>query len=239
MTKPSTASELREGAEAIAEEAPLVVVRIPRIEEALALVAEDVREVRKTGTNTSQNFNFRGIDAVVNAVGPAFRRRGVVCLPLVEDIRMEPMPLSGGKQATRVLVTVRYRFHGPAGDHLDAVSVGEAFDMGDKATAKAMSVAYRTCLLQSLTIPTDDPDPDEHTYEQAAPAPEWDAKMTKFELRNLLNGDAQQAREAWEYASGDALTEFGADVAKRIADAWLERPIEEPAPTPDTEGEGQ
>lgn len=167
----STATELREQAEAIAAAQPDVDGSWLPIQRQLALVAEKVREVRKSGHNSSQNFNFRGIDAVVNAVGPAFRSHGIVCVPMVEDIRMEPMPLSGGKQATRVLVTVRYRFHGPAGDYLDAVSVGEAFDMGDKATAKAMSVAYRTCLLQALTIPTDDPDPDEHTYEQAPAAP--------------------------------------------------------------------
>jgi hypothetical protein len=143
----------------------------------------------------------------MNAVGPAFRRRGVVCLPMVEDIRMEPMPLSGGKQATRVLVTVRYRFHGPAGDHLDAVSVGEAFDMGDKATAKAMSVAYRTCLLQALTIPTDDPDPDEHTYEQAAPAPPPPSPkaIAKSALLALLDGDKTKAAEAWTGIEGDAV----------------------------------
>jgi hypothetical protein len=55
---------------------------------------------------------------------------------------------------------VLYRFHGPAGDFLDAESVGEASDSLDKATSKAMSVAYRTALIQALTLPTGDPDPD-------------------------------------------------------------------------------
>jgi hypothetical protein len=41
---------------------------------------------------------------------------------------------------------------------------GEAFDAGDKATPKAMSVAYRTMMLQTLCLPTDEPDPDSHTY---------------------------------------------------------------------------
>jgi hypothetical protein len=36
------------------------------------------------------------------------------------------------------------------GDHIDTETPGEAFDAGDKATAKAMSVAFRTCLLQAL-----------------------------------------------------------------------------------------
>lgn len=168
-----------------------------KVNEAVKAVMEKVRAVEKKERNSQQNFNFRGIDAVVNAVGPAFRRHGVVCLPQVLDVRMEPMPLSGGKQATRVLVTVLYRFHGPNGDHLDAVTVGEAFDMGDKATAKAMSVAYRTCLLQALTIPTDDPDPDEHTYEQAPPPQQWTAGMAKQHVLNLAKGDKALAAEVW------------------------------------------
>lgn len=223
MTRPSTVSELDKGAKAAADAAPLVDKSFPSIEECLAKVAEDVREVRKSGHNSSQNFNFRGIDAVVNAVGPAFRRHGVVCLPMVEDLRLEPMPLSGGKQATRVVVTVRYRFHGPNRDHLDAVSVGEAFDMGDKATAKAMSVAYRTCLLQALTIPTDDPDPDEQVYEQAAPAPAgWTKDEAKAHVLKLSDGDADLAKQAWvAIATTGAWTE--AALTRRFLE-WVNEP---------------
>lgn len=141
----------------------------PNIIQALAAVADDVRQVRKDTKNTAQNFSFRGIDSVLNAVGPAFRNHGVICVPITEEVTYEPMPLASGKIASRCVVRVRYRFHGPASDSIDAVVVGESFDMGDKATAKAYSVAYRTCLLQTLTIPTDDPDPDHDTFERGGP----------------------------------------------------------------------
>jgi hypothetical protein len=135
--------------------------------QALACVAADVRSVRKNSQNTAQKFNFRGIDAVMNAVGPAFREHGVICVPVTESVSMEPMPLASGKNASRCIVQVRYEFHGPAGDSLSAIVCGESFDMGDKALAKAYSVALRTCLLQTLCIPTDEPDPDETTYDAA------------------------------------------------------------------------
>jgi hypothetical protein len=48
-------------------------------------------------------------------------------------------------------------------------------DSGDKATAKAMSVAMRTALLQALCLPTDEPDPDATSYERAPRA----AKVTE------------------------------------------------------------
>ena len=41
-------------------------------------------------------------------------------------------------------------------------------DSGDKATAKAMSVAFRTALLQALALPTDEPDPDSQSYERSS-----------------------------------------------------------------------
>lgn len=135
--------------------------------QALAAASEDVRSVRKDSKNEAQRFNFRGIDAVMNACGPAFRRHGIICIPQTEDVQFEPMQLASGKTATRVVVKIRYVFYGPGGDSLEAVVYGESFDMGDKALAKAYSVAYRTCLLQTLTIPTDDPDPDAEVFETA------------------------------------------------------------------------
>ena len=135
--------------------------------QALAAASEDVRSVRKDSKNEAQRFNFRGIDAVMNACGPAFRRHGIICIPQTEDVQFEPMQLASGKTATRVVVKIRYVFYGPGGDSLEAVVYGESFDMGDKALAKAYSVAYRTCLLQTLTIPTDDPDPDSEVFEAA------------------------------------------------------------------------
>ena len=137
----------------------------------VARVMGDVQAVGKDGEVTSgpARYKFRGIDAVVKAVGPALRAHGVICSPLVEGYEYHTVEV--GSQRSRmasVRVTVRYRWYGPNGDSFDSVSVGEAFDSGDKATAKAMSVAFRTMLLQTLAIPTDEPDPDSETFERAA-----------------------------------------------------------------------
>lgn len=147
-----------------------------KIHEAMAAVMGDVRAVAKTDRNGSQGWNFRGVDAVVNAVGPAMRKHGVVMVPTVLEHEVSSIATSGNKTMRSVVVSVRYVFIGPEGDQIEAVSVGEAFDSGDKATAKAMSVALRTCLLQSLLLPTDDPDPDQEIYEVQDHAP---AKVTK------------------------------------------------------------
>lgn len=145
-----------------------------KIHEALAAVMADIKAVGKTGHNEQQGFNFRGIDGVLNAVGPVLRKHGVIVVPEVQHVQRSEVTV--GHKQTRmghVMVTVRYRWHGPEGDHIDAVTIGEAMDSGDKAASKAMSVAFRTAMLQTLALPTDEPDPDQDVYErsQAAPPP--------------------------------------------------------------------
>lgn len=139
----------------------------PTVHQALSAVMADVQAVRKDSKNQQQRFNFRGIDAVMNAVGPALRKQKVVILPVDTEVHRSEKTLASGKAATEVVLKVTYRVYGPGGDHIDGTVAAEAMDMGDKAIAKAHSVAYRTFLLQALTIPTDDPDPDESTYERA------------------------------------------------------------------------
>ena len=140
------------------------------VHQALSKVMADVQAVRKDSKNQAQRFNFRGIDAVMNAVGPALRKHGVTILPEDVDVHRTNGTTANGKQTAEVVVKVTYRVYGPSGDSIHGKVAAEAMDFGDKAIAKAMSVAYRTFLLQALTIPTDEPDPDSESYERGVPS---------------------------------------------------------------------
>lgn len=106
-------------------------------------------------------FNFRGIDACMNAVGPVFRELGIVG-PIPNLLHVEHDTINTGKRdMQRCIVKVEYSFLGPNGDKVSAVVPGVAIDTGDKADAKAMSVACRIALLQTLCLPTQEPDPDD------------------------------------------------------------------------------
>lgn len=138
------------------------------IAQALTEVMKEVGAVGKKDRNASQGFNFRGIDAIVNAVSPALQKYGVIVVPSVEDYEYSSVEI--GKNRTvmgHVKLKVSYTFIGASGDAIKATVVGEAMDSGDKATAKAMSVAFRTALLQTLSLPTDEPDPDSQSYERS------------------------------------------------------------------------
>lgn len=139
----------------------------PTVHEALAAVMGDVQAVRKADRNSQQGYAFRGIDAVVNAVGPVLRKHGVIITPTNVEAHYRDVTTSTGKPSRECTVLVQYRVYGPAGDFIDAMAPGESMDFGDKGAPKAMSVAMRIVLLQALCIPTDEPDPDSQSYERA------------------------------------------------------------------------
>jgi hypothetical protein len=143
----------------------------PGVVEALSAVMEMVQAVHKSDRNQQQGFNFRGIDAVVNAVGPALRKHGVVAVPVRVEPQFEQYESRGGAHMRNTTLCITWRFYGPAGDYIEAQTLGEASDAGDKSVSKAHSVAYRTLLLQALCIPTDEPDPDAQAYERSTPDP--------------------------------------------------------------------
>jgi hypothetical protein len=142
---------------------------------AWARVMADVQSISKRDRrdDTGGHYNFRGVDRVVNAVGPALRRHGVLVLPTrIVAREYGETRTSKGSTMQECTVTVEWTVRGPAGDDLPPLqSAGQATDTQDKATAKAMSVAQRVLFLTSLQIPTEDPDVDRGHERGERPMP--------------------------------------------------------------------
>lgn len=140
------------------------------IYQALSLVMNGVRSVGKTKRNRSQGYEFRGIDDLMNAAGPEFRRHGVVVLTSIVEKDYDQVPVGKGTWV-QCRLTVDYTFAcGPDPDQQATVRVcAEALDNSDKATTKAYSYALRTALSQVLCVPTEaDKDPDYETPERGS-----------------------------------------------------------------------
>lgn len=185
--------------------------------EALAAVMADVRSVGKADKNDFHKFMYRGIDRVLNEVGPALRTHGVVVVPELRDLASRDVTTSKDKSTREVTVTVAYTFHGPDGDSLTCVVPGEAQDSGDKAVSKAMSVAFRTALIQTLSLPTDEKDPDAAGYERGRPnlLQGWRDKLWSEAQKREWNVETL-AFEYGEWTQGADIREATAEELQRF-----------------------
>lgn len=148
---------------------------LPRIYELMGKVIADVKPVSKDQRNEQQRFLYRGIDGVLNAVGPALRAHGVFITAELGKLEVGTVEVGKDrKPMAYVMLHCRYHFNGPRGDAVITEVAAEAMDSGDKAVSKAWSVALRTALLQVFAIPTDEPDPDASSYERSAPSADRD-----------------------------------------------------------------
>lgn len=138
--------------------------KVPMIYSAICGVMEDVGAVGKGDYNKSQGFKYRGIDAVMNALNPAMIKHKIFCTPEVLEQSREERTTIKGNSLIYSVCRMRYRFFTTDGSFVDAVVVGEGMDSGDKATNKAMAVAFKYACFQTFCIPTenlmDDPDSD-------------------------------------------------------------------------------
>jgi len=126
------------------------------IHEAIAAMMKETEPIRKGRTNDQQNYKFRGIDDIYNAIHPMFAEHGVFTVPKVLEERSEErQSRTGGALIYRIL-TIHYDFFAADGSSIEAVVMGEGMDSGDKASNKAMSVAHKYAIMQLLCIPTGD-----------------------------------------------------------------------------------
>lgn len=156
------------------------------VHQAVLAVMNEVTSVAKNDKNQAQGFKFRGIDAVMNAVGPAFRKHGCFIVPEILEKEAVQVPSKNGGALNVVRLTVAYTIYDAEGGSLTGIVASEAFDSGDKSTAKALSVAMRSFLLQVLCLPTDEPDPDQSSYEVAVAGPT--VNELKLAISKLMKG---------------------------------------------------
>ena len=138
------------------------------IYESINAVMNEIGAVGKNSKNQQQGFMFRGIDAVMNALAPAMKKYGLFVVPeILEQTREERTTQKGGLLIYSIC-RIKYTFYAQDGSSISAVVIGEGMDSGDKATNKAMSIAFKYACFQVFCIPTEEMiDPDAEIQEPA------------------------------------------------------------------------
>lgn len=153
--------------------------------------------VGKNAKNQAQGFAYRGIDAVMNALASVLVDAKLIVLPRYRDRVVTERINAKGTALFYVTLTAEFDFVSVEdGSSHTVVAYGEAMDMGDKATNKAMSIAYKYAVLQAFCIPTEAQDPDAEVHEVQAEA----KKITSKPVRYLFPTDHPRIDEVREFA---------------------------------------
>lgn len=132
----------------------------------IAAVMGEIGAIGKDSMNEQQKFMFRGIDAVMNAINPALIKYKLFIVPEVLEQTREERQTSKGGTLIYSIIKVRYTFYAEDGSSVSAVVIGEGMDSGDKATNKALSIAFKYACFQVFCIPTEEmKDPDAECHE--------------------------------------------------------------------------
>lgn len=173
---------------------------------ALVRVAQAIASegIGKSRDNKQQGYKFRGVDEVMNAFAPLFAKEGIFIRPRFSDREVSERATKSGSVLYAVSVQGSFDFVAEDGS---AVTVGpffgEAMDSGDKATNKAMAVAFKYAMFQTFCVPLEGVtggDADAVTHEETVSA---DALAVQEWIDAISATDSVEALEA-----------LGPDIAK-------------------------
>jgi hypothetical protein len=133
------------------------------IQQVISAFAE--KGIAKNHKNESQGFKFRGIDDVMNRMAQHLVEANLVIAPNIRSREVYERTNRNGNAIFYVTVLVDFTIYSSVDGSSIVCSVpGEAMDSGDKATNKALSIAYKYMAFQLFAIPIDE-DPDRHVHE--------------------------------------------------------------------------
>lgn len=173
------------------------------IYQAIIGVMSDIGVIGKEKKNAQQGFKYRGVDDVMNALQPVMVQHGLFVVPEIIDQKREERQTNRGGNLIYSVCTVRYTFYAKDGSSVQCVVIGEGMDSGDKATNKAMSIAFKYACFQVFCIPTEemkDPDAEVHTVAPREEPKIAAATAKANEVKKLLvkiSGDKTIAQQVW------------------------------------------
>ena len=152
----------------------------PKIFSTINSVMSELGAITKNKRNQQQGFSYRGVDDVMNALNPLMVKHKLFCVPKVLRNEREERQTSRGSNLLYSIVTMEYTLYAEDGSSVSAVVIGEGMDSGDKATNKAMAIAYKYAMFQIFSIPTEEtaPDADQTTPENTTPMPKPELTCT-------------------------------------------------------------
>lgn len=126
------------------------------IHKAMVAIAKEIAAegIGKSRKNVQQGYNFRGVDEVMNTFSPILSKNSVYVIPKYQNRQFFERTTMKGGVLFYVLVEGEFTFmHEDGSSIIVGPFFGEAMDSADKATNKAMAVAYKYAMFQTFCVP--------------------------------------------------------------------------------------
>jgi hypothetical protein len=126
--------------------------------------------IAKSRTNEVDDYKYRSIDDVLDALAPLLAKHKLCVLPRA----LERTVTERSDEQNHLLLHVALRVEFTLTSVDDGTShtveaYGEALDGGDKATPKAMSAAYKAAMVQTFCIPVSGAEDADRTSHRISP----------------------------------------------------------------------
>ena len=154
------------------------------IYKALTAIQNEIGAIGKNKRSPGVTYAYRGIDDVMNELHPLLAEFGVTIVPEVMEQTRENRVTSKGTPMIYSIMKIRFHFYAIDGSEVMATVIGEGMDTGDKASNKAMAIAYKYACFQVFCIPTEEmakADPDGYMPEPSTAVP------TQAELKRYID----------------------------------------------------
>lgn len=168
------------------------------IYEAINQAMGKITAITKGRKNSTQGFQYRGIDDVMNELHPILTECGIFVVPTVLDEQRTTGTTAKGGTMFYTRLKIKFTFYAKDGSSVESIVIGEAMDSGDKASNKALSIGLKYALLQVFCIPTeDDKDPDATTVDGFRPTEQKKVESAERErLRHLVDNYGNQLSDS-------------------------------------------
>jgi hypothetical protein len=135
-----------------------------------AVIAEFAKAgIAKAHTNIRDQYQYRSLDDLLNRLAPLLVRHKLCILPRVLTRECESVSGERDELLTSVRLEVAFDLVSSRDGSCHTIqSWGEALDASDKGTAKAMSAAYKSAMLELFCVPVANEDADASSHRLKA-----------------------------------------------------------------------
>ena len=167
--------------------------RSPEVYRCIARITEELARtgISKAHRNLVDEYDYRSIDDVLNALAPLLAKHRLCVLPRVLERTSDICSAVGMTALTKVALSVAFDLVSAKDGSSHTVQTwAEALDEGDKGTSKALSSAFKGAMLQVFCVPVAGADADASSHK-------------------ISNQDTAEPPQGWEAWSGDIVEIVG------------------------------